>query len=736
MPEYLCFCGKVSNPEYDPYGIPHSCGDTCGKKRGKFCIHSCTLTCHPGPCPPCNLPGREFPCYCGAAQTRIRCSDENPGFSCGAPCNKTLLCGKHKCPSNCHDGPCPKCDVQVESTCYCGKKTESRNCGKEIFSCENTCEKKLDCQNHTCKQICHNGDCQPCPYTPEKLTNCCCGRMTASSLGFGNRKSCLDPIPVCGLPCTKILPCGHPCKKTCHPYECGQCKELVIQTCRCKKSDRKIECWKTVNGTEEEKHFLCDRICRKLKSCKTHKCQNVCCDATKGNDPEGYHLCLKVCGKPISCKRHTCEDFCHLGDCKPCPVIINHTLSCACGKTTKNPPLQCGASPPECSYPCSRKRSCKHECHLKCHYDDCPPCGELIEKPCFCGKKIMKNIKCHKEAICGNPCDTQLPCGHKCGIICHIGECDINRGLTGCGTKCGKIKNCQHKCEMPCHPDNPCPQDNCKVLVKINCECGNKETLVKCSEKDSAKLDCDKSCANMKRFGTFLKAVESKKPYYPPKLVRFAKSNLSYLRSVEDKLEKMFKEGKDTIEIQLYDKSHEKRAALHTLISKHYSMDLEFYSHQKNPSFCVKSTQNSKLPAMPLSEYLLQVETGKIKPDVLPFEATLKFFNLTLADTSEELEYLLKAYEGEYYVERSENKQLLLHFWRKDIAEEVLGYLKKTFTNFSQAVMEENISLKAEEEKAKQIEEEATHGSKKIAELDKKEDENKDAFLFLSLNNN
>jgi transcriptional repressor NF-X1 len=45
--------------------VPHSCGDVCEKKRGINCKHPCTLKCHPGPCPPCEIMGEIIKCYCG-----------------------------------------------------------------------------------------------------------------------------------------------------------------------------------------------------------------------------------------------------------------------------------------------------------------------------------------------------------------------------------------------------------------------------------------------------------------------------------------------------------------------------------------------------------------------------------------------------------------------------------------------------------------------------------------------
>lgn len=39
--EYVCFCGKQLNPDYNKYITPHSCGQLCGSKRD--CPHECVL---------------------------------------------------------------------------------------------------------------------------------------------------------------------------------------------------------------------------------------------------------------------------------------------------------------------------------------------------------------------------------------------------------------------------------------------------------------------------------------------------------------------------------------------------------------------------------------------------------------------------------------------------------------------------------------------------------------------
>ena len=51
--DYVCFCGKVDNPAFDPWILPHSCGENCKKPLHPKCGHVCLILCHPGPCPPC-----------------------------------------------------------------------------------------------------------------------------------------------------------------------------------------------------------------------------------------------------------------------------------------------------------------------------------------------------------------------------------------------------------------------------------------------------------------------------------------------------------------------------------------------------------------------------------------------------------------------------------------------------------------------------------------------------------
>jgi len=44
----MCFCEKVIEPKFDAWLVPHSCGQTCGRKLKPDCGHACLLLCHPG----------------------------------------------------------------------------------------------------------------------------------------------------------------------------------------------------------------------------------------------------------------------------------------------------------------------------------------------------------------------------------------------------------------------------------------------------------------------------------------------------------------------------------------------------------------------------------------------------------------------------------------------------------------------------------------------------------------
>lgn len=67
----LCGTGSVDNLQ-DEKGRYFSCEEVCGRQLA--CKnHTCTLKCHPGPCPTCPLlPSLVTTCPCGKTPLRYR----------------------------------------------------------------------------------------------------------------------------------------------------------------------------------------------------------------------------------------------------------------------------------------------------------------------------------------------------------------------------------------------------------------------------------------------------------------------------------------------------------------------------------------------------------------------------------------------------------------------------------------------------------------------------------------
>lgn len=208
---YMCFCGKVEDPKFDAWLVPHSCGQTCGRQLKPECGHTCLLLCHPGPCPPCPKTVKTK-CYCGQ-QTPVvrRCSAKT--WSCGQPCSRILSCGHHKCQDPCHTGDCAPCPKTSQQRCLCGKSTSVRPCATPQWPCDQPCGKHLSCGSHVCERACHSGVCGACPRSGARTCPC---EKTEYML------PCTEDVPTCGDTCGKLLDCGeHNCSQRCHVGPCG-----------------------------------------------------------------------------------------------------------------------------------------------------------------------------------------------------------------------------------------------------------------------------------------------------------------------------------------------------------------------------------------------------------------------------------------------------------------------------------------------------------------------------------
>nr|CCC89923.1 unnamed protein product [Trypanosoma congolense IL3000] len=437
---YKCFCGKTTEPPADPSLLQGSCGEMCEKHhRDDHCSHHCTLMCHPGPCPPCQLT-RVQSCFCGKSDKIVGCSSGAQAFECDEVCGKLLDCEKHFCGVLCHEGPCPVCTRSSVSRCFCGAEEKTRYCtDSKPYSCGKPCSKPLNCGKHLCLSLCHKGECQPCTRDPERVAFCPCGNAPLTELLKSPRKSCLDPIPSCGAVCGAQLPCGHTCRALCHENpSCKPCTEIVSMRCCCGSRVCEFYCfctylpsieWKkaaSAAGVTKEKFPAsfppkCAKGCKKQLSCGKHTCNEECC--TKED-----HTCYKICTKRLSCGKHSCGQLCHKGPCPPCSVASYERLYCRCRCTWAEPPVSCGTTPPTCNFPCTIPRPCGHPPNHTCHFEgECPVCVVPVEKKCNShGKTHPYHLPCYRQSVsCGKKCGKLLSCcGTQCGKICHPGKCE------------------------------------------------------------------------------------------------------------------------------------------------------------------------------------------------------------------------------------------------------------------------------------------------------------------------
>ncbi|VDN03530.1 unnamed protein product, partial [Thelazia callipaeda] len=488
--DYYCFCGKVLNPPVQRSSVmPHSCNAVCGKSRGPGCIHPCNDKCHPGPCMECSFT-YSTKCDCGEMPITAECG-KTLNFKCSKVCRRMLKCGLHMCGVVCHEGECKACQRIIVRKCYCGDQERvlpctAWNARTALFSCGAPCTGMYSCGVHKCELKCHdrNGqdNCGLCSLSPEKKEHCPCGQSRIVDL-VKKRTSCTDPIPTCKNVCNKVLTCGpkdqpHRCAQLCHVGPCPPCSLNSSITCRCTSLKTSIPCQEFVLYSDENP-YLCERRCKKMKSCQNHRCQTVCCI-----DQE--HFCMQICGKKLRCGNHKCDRICHVGQCPQCLQASFEEQFCLCRRTVRQPPIPCGAALPPCSYPCSRQHPCNHPPMHTCHVEPkCPPCTVLTQKPCYGGHEIRSNIPCYLNNVsCGRPCGKELPCGvHQCKRICHAQSCLVSGTL--CQQMCTKRRvgqACDHICGSPCHGKAPCP----KTIVIVTCPCFRKSENKPCYDVEKA----------------------------------------------------------------------------------------------------------------------------------------------------------------------------------------------------------------------------------------------------------
>ncbi|KAK3341186.1 hypothetical protein B0T25DRAFT_510106 [Lasiosphaeria hispida] len=672
-----CWCGKELDAKPIAGLPPHTCGQTCSKPRAT-CPHPCPLMCHAGPCPPCTLMAPTQTCHCGKHMVTKRCveSEYGKGWSCQDMCGDLLPCGEHTCSRPCHSGLCGACEIPMLSTCYCGGEQREIPCDQRddilesfryrqhrspetsddttvdtdsdfdpwfegSFQCGKECGRNFDCGHHTCQKPCHPQDEAPahCPFSPDLITHCPCGKTPLQLISTESRQSCQDPIPHCDKPCNKVLACGHLCQNKCHIGSCAPCPQDIDITCRCGRTAVNSVCHQ---GNIE--HPLCFRICRAQLNCGRHECGEHCCTGEKkaaerrkqkrnaSDNYEAEHICLQVCGRQLKCGRHVCQQLCHKGPCQSCLEAVFDEISCSCGRTVLQPPQPCGTKPPECRYECTKARPCGHPTvSHTCHPEEtpCPKCPFLVEKLCICGKKVLKNQPCwFGETRCGLPCGKKLKCGtHLCRELCHkTGQCE-DAGISGshCPQPCGKVrKSCEHSCADQCHAPYPCKEDKpCEFKTFITCSCQNRKQEVRCLATKlspwpgrETTLKCDDECLRLQRNRRLADALKIDPETHTDDFVpysdvtlRLFRENVTWAQAQEREF-RVFASAADEKRLRFKPMPPHQRAFLHALATD-FGLDSESEDPAPHRHVCIfKTPRFVSAPQKTLAQCLRIAQTA------------------------------------------------------------------------------------------------------------------------------
>ena len=291
--------------------------------------------------------GQSLPLECQKHQTITEVAnaedfDQVCNGGCTLPCNYRLPCN-HMCPYKCHPGN-----------------------EQHYMPCKRPCAEYCP-QRHRCKKLCH----EPCGRCVELV------EKTIPQCGHLQQVPChRDPEDfMCQEPCSKVLPCGHKCKKKCGEEHTTECRELITREWPCEHTAQ-AECY----WTEDMYSRNCKVECKVTLQCG-HPCQGTCGECRQGRL---HKPCKQKCDRRLTCG-HQCKIKC-AQNCPPCD---------------KKCMFQCPHGP--CGHKCHELcRPCAHKCEVKCEHQQCTRnCGE----------------QCNIEP-CNEPCLQTLPCKHPCMGVC------------------------------------------------------------------------------------------------------------------------------------------------------------------------------------------------------------------------------------------------------------------------------------------------------------------------------
>jgi hypothetical protein len=209
MEKLIPKCGHVEKVACDTSPEDHVCKVKCvkqlpcGHECGRYCGKPCTQNC---------MAQVDVTLPCGHKHVVTCCKQSQP-VVCDAACECSLAC-KHPCPGTC--GTCFQgrlhvpCQQKCDRMLVCGHVC--RAACSDCPPCERPCMRR--CTHSRCERPCWE-DCVPCREP--------CGWRCEH---YACTQQCGEPCdrPRCDIPCTKLLPCGHPCV--------GLCSEPCPKLCR------------------------------------------------------------------------------------------------------------------------------------------------------------------------------------------------------------------------------------------------------------------------------------------------------------------------------------------------------------------------------------------------------------------------------------------------------------------------------------------------------------------------
>ncbi len=212
-------CGKICGRSRGEF-CTHPCSDICHPGPCHPCSATVQLSCR------CGKTQLNFG-FGIIDRQMVRCGTDPSTVQCENVCGKLLDCKEHTCSLVCHAGPCPSCEIPVECSCYCGAQHSVIPCGQTKMA--------MRSRNPPVESVKAPSAADPSVYNEDVLGDLSGLSdlsddepvETTSFKMLSYREAGVGGFS-CGGVCGRLLSCGrHRCERICHPLDCGSCPYQV-----------------------------------------------------------------------------------------------------------------------------------------------------------------------------------------------------------------------------------------------------------------------------------------------------------------------------------------------------------------------------------------------------------------------------------------------------------------------------------------------------------------------------